>query len=139
MALRRLVRLAEALPEAPGDGEDKGYADSRQALLDTLVMAKPTRDRLLGVLGISEAPGDHLARHPRHWQALRVAYRRALLAIAARDVCGTTDVTQVAAELADLAAATLRAALEIAAEERPEDAAACRLAVIGRAGAAGGS
>ncbi|WP_344317952.1 bifunctional [glutamine synthetase] adenylyltransferase/[glutamine synthetase]-adenylyl-L-tyrosine phosphorylase, partial [Streptomyces javensis] len=168
LALRRLVRLVEALPEAPGDGDDEGCADSRQTLLDALVTARPIRDRLLGVLGVSEALGDHLARHPRHWQALlayeptaphptasgferalaegiwgkpgvgltrsdalRVAYRRALLAIAARDVCGATDVTQVAAELADLAAATLRAALEIAAEERPEDAAACRLAVIG--------
>ncbi|MGW7658359.1 bifunctional [glutamine synthetase] adenylyltransferase/[glutamine synthetase]-adenylyl-L-tyrosine phosphorylase, partial [Streptomyces tendae] len=52
-------------------------------------------------------------------------------AIAARDVCGTTDITQTAAELADLATATVRAALEIAAEEQPQDAAACRLAVIG--------
>ncbi|GAA2333409.1 bifunctional [glutamine synthetase] adenylyltransferase/[glutamine synthetase]-adenylyl-L-tyrosine phosphorylase [Streptomyces cuspidosporus] len=164
LALRGLVRLVEALPpggDAPGGG-------SRQALLDTLVTAKPLRDRLLGVLGASEALGDHLARHPGDWQALvtyesadlhpttpeferalaegvwgeagegrprpdalRVAYRRALLAIAARDVCGTTDVAQAAAELADLATATLRAALEIAAEEQPEDAAACRLAVIG--------
>ena len=63
--------------------------------------------------------------------ALRVAYRRSLLAIAARDVCGTTDVAEAAAELADLATATLRAALEIAYEEAPEDAAVCRLAVIG--------
>ncbi|MGV9855768.1 bifunctional [glutamine synthetase] adenylyltransferase/[glutamine synthetase]-adenylyl-L-tyrosine phosphorylase, partial [Streptomyces sp. NPDC003442] len=168
LALRMLVRLVEALPETPEDGDDKECADSRQTFLDTLVAAKPIRDRLLGVLGTSEALGDHLARHPRHWQALvtyepadlhltasgferaltegiwgkpgvgltrpdalRVAYRRALLAIAARDVCGTTDVTQAAVELTDLATATLRAALEIAAEERPEDAAACRLAVIG--------
>ncbi|MGW2256297.1 bifunctional [glutamine synthetase] adenylyltransferase/[glutamine synthetase]-adenylyl-L-tyrosine phosphorylase [Streptomyces sp. NPDC001780] len=168
LALRGLVRLVEALPESPEDGDDKERADSRQALLDTLVAAEPLRDRLLGVLGASEALGDHLARHPRHWRALvsyeaadpppttagfeqalaegvrggpgaglprpdalRVAYRRALLAIAAREVCGTTDVTQAAAELADLATATLRAALEIVAEERPEDAAACRLAVIG--------
>ncbi|WBB64693.1 bifunctional [glutamine synthetase] adenylyltransferase/[glutamine synthetase]-adenylyl-L-tyrosine phosphorylase [Streptomyces sp. WMMC500] len=156
-ALLGLVRLAEAL--AP---------ERRQALLDTLVAAKPLRDRLLGVLGASEALGDHLARHPDDWEslatyeavdlhpmtseferalaegvwgargagmpradALRVAYRRALLGIAARDVCGTTDVVQAAAELADLATATLRAALEIAAEEQPEDAAQCRLAVIG--------
>src|SRR5690606_13272091 len=63
--------------------------------------------------------------------ALRAAYRRCLLAIAARDVCGTTEVTETAAELADLATATLRAALEIAAEEAPDDAACCRLAVIG--------
>jgi glutamate-ammonia-ligase adenylyltransferase len=69
--------------------------------------------------------------------ALRTAYRRCLLTIAARDVCGTAEVTQVAAELADLASATLRTALAVAAREQPEDAAACRLAVIGM-GKAGG-
>ncbi|NYI06956.1 bifunctional [glutamine synthetase] adenylyltransferase/[glutamine synthetase]-adenylyl-L-tyrosine phosphorylase [Allostreptomyces psammosilenae] len=62
---------------------------------------------------------------------LRVAYRRCLLGIAARDVCGTVDVARTAADLADLAAATLQTALEIASAEFPEDAAACRLAVIG--------
>nr|MDT0524992.1 hypothetical protein [Streptomyces sp. DSM 41633] len=36
----------------------------------TLVTAKPLRDRLLGVLGASEALGDHLARYPRDWRAL---------------------------------------------------------------------
>ncbi|MER6316048.1 bifunctional [glutamine synthetase] adenylyltransferase/[glutamine synthetase]-adenylyl-L-tyrosine phosphorylase [Streptomyces sp. NPDC001581] len=147
LALLGLVRLAEAQPpdELPG-------------LLDTLVSAKPLRDRLLGVLGASEALGDHLARHPRDWLtlvtyeaadlhpglpeferglaeahdpvALRVAYRRCLLSIAARDVCGTIDVAETAAELADLATATLRAALRIASAAAPEDAARCRLAVI---------
>ncbi|MFD9212630.1 bifunctional [glutamine synthetase] adenylyltransferase/[glutamine synthetase]-adenylyl-L-tyrosine phosphorylase [Streptomyces sp. NPDC087659] len=147
LALRGLVRLVEAQQQ-----------DERQVLLDTLISAKPLRDRLLGVLGASEALGDHLARHPHDWQALvtyessdlhpgvedferelaeatdpvslRVAYRRCLLSIAARDVCGTTDVAQTAAELADLATATLRAALAIARTAAPEDAAACRLAVI---------
>ncbi|WP_149182028.1 bifunctional [glutamine synthetase] adenylyltransferase/[glutamine synthetase]-adenylyl-L-tyrosine phosphorylase [Streptomyces sp. TRM49041] len=147
LALRGLVRLAEA---QPGEGP--------QALTATLVSAKPLRDRLLGVLGASEALGDHLARHPLDWQALvtyeptdlhpgvaefeqdlaaatdpvslRVAYRRSLLAIAARDVCGTTDVSEAAAELADLATATLRAALAIARSAAPADAALCRLAVI---------
>ncbi|MFD3550146.1 bifunctional [glutamine synthetase] adenylyltransferase/[glutamine synthetase]-adenylyl-L-tyrosine phosphorylase [Streptomyces sp. NPDC058655] len=147
LALLGLVRLAEA--QSPED---------RPVLLDTLVSAKPLRDRLLGVLGASEALGDHLARHPRDWQALvtyeaadlhpglaefeqgladahdpvqlRVSYRRCLLSIAARDVCGTTDVQQVAAELADLATATLRAALRIACAAAPQDAAQCRLAVI---------
>ncbi|MDP9612462.1 bifunctional [glutamine synthetase] adenylyltransferase/[glutamine synthetase]-adenylyl-L-tyrosine phosphorylase [Streptomyces demainii] len=168
LALRGLVRLVEALADVPEDGDGTERADSRQALLDILVTAEPLRDRLLGVLGASEALGDHLARHPRHWRALmtygaadprptlsdveqaladgvrgeagaglprsdalRVAYRRALLAIAARDVCGTADVSRTAAELTDLATATLRTALKIAAAERPEDAAACRLAVIG--------
>ncbi|MYS21258.1 glutamate-ammonia-ligase adenylyltransferase, partial [Streptomyces sp. DvalAA-14] len=152
-ALRGLVRLTEALE--PGE---------RRALLDTLVTGKPLRDRLLGVLGASEALGDHLARHPADWHALvtyesadlragvreferglaaadtpdklRAAYRRCLLGVAARDVCGTSDLVRTAAELADLATATLRAALSIAAAEQPADAAACRLAVIamGKAG-----
>ncbi|MFJ7207420.1 bifunctional [glutamine synthetase] adenylyltransferase/[glutamine synthetase]-adenylyl-L-tyrosine phosphorylase [Streptomyces sp. NPDC098789] len=147
LALLGLVRLAEA--QAPED---------LPLLLDTLVSAKPLRDRLLGVLGASEALADHLARHPHDWRALvtyesadlhpglaefergladaadpvalRVSYRRCLLSIAARDVCGTTDVAQAAAELADLATATLRAALRIATAAAPEDAAQCRLAVI---------
>ncbi|MGQ4516124.1 bifunctional [glutamine synthetase] adenylyltransferase/[glutamine synthetase]-adenylyl-L-tyrosine phosphorylase [Streptomyces sp. DW26H14] len=154
LALRGLVRLAEAHGET---GESADGSELR-VFLDTLVTAKPLRDRLLGVLGASEALGDHLARHPEDWRvlatyesadlhpgvtefeqgladaadpiALRVAYRRCLLAIAARDVCGTTDVAETAAELADLATATLRAALAIARAAAPEDAAACRLAVI---------
>ncbi|WP_406057819.1 bifunctional [glutamine synthetase] adenylyltransferase/[glutamine synthetase]-adenylyl-L-tyrosine phosphorylase [Streptomyces sp. NBC_01077] len=147
LALRGLVRLAEAQPET-----------ERQTFTATLLAAKPFRDRLLGVLGASEALADHLARHPRDWESLvtyeaadlhpgvaefeqgladavdavslRVSYRRCLLAIAARDVCGTTDVAQAAAELADLATATLRAALAIARTAAPADAAMCRLAVI---------
>ncbi|MEU3003105.1 MULTISPECIES: bifunctional [glutamine synthetase] adenylyltransferase/[glutamine synthetase]-adenylyl-L-tyrosine phosphorylase [unclassified Streptomyces] len=147
LALRGLVRVVEA-----------GEESERQVLLDTLVTAKPLRDRLLGVLGASEALGDHLARHPRDWRALvtyesadlhpgvaefeqgladavdpdslRVTYRRCLLTLAARDVCGTTGLAQTAAELADLATATLRAALAIARTAAPEDAAQCRLAVV---------
>ncbi|MFJ4849686.1 MULTISPECIES: bifunctional [glutamine synthetase] adenylyltransferase/[glutamine synthetase]-adenylyl-L-tyrosine phosphorylase [unclassified Streptomyces] len=146
-ALTGLVRLVEALDE----GE-------RRTLLDTITAAKPLRDRLLGVLGASEALGDHLTRHPRDWHALvtyehadlhpgtaeferglraaadpdalRAAYRRCLLGIAARDVCGTSDLVQTAAELADLATATLRVALSMAEAEAPADAAQCRLAVI---------
>ncbi|MFF5107193.1 bifunctional [glutamine synthetase] adenylyltransferase/[glutamine synthetase]-adenylyl-L-tyrosine phosphorylase [Streptomyces sp. NPDC000134] len=147
-ALHGLVRLLEAQPGPT----------ARRELLDTLIAAKPLRDRLLGVLGASEALADHLARHAGDWRALvtyeprdlhpgvteferglagaddpvalRVAYRRCLLSIAARDVCGTIDVAQTAAELADLATATLRAALRIAVAAAPEDAALCRLAVI---------
>ncbi|MER6425570.1 bifunctional [glutamine synthetase] adenylyltransferase/[glutamine synthetase]-adenylyl-L-tyrosine phosphorylase [Streptomyces sp. NPDC001137] len=148
LALLGLVRLLEAQPGPT----------ARRELLDTLIAAKPLRDRLLGVLGASAALADHLARHPRDWEALvtyeprdlhpgveeferglaeatdpvslRVAYRRCLLSIAARDVCGTTDLAETAAELADLATATLRAALAIARAAAPEDTALCRLAVI---------
>ncbi|MBZ9639901.1 bifunctional [glutamine synthetase] adenylyltransferase/[glutamine synthetase]-adenylyl-L-tyrosine phosphorylase [Streptomyces sp. PSKA30] len=148
LALHGLVRLLEAQP----------VPTARRELLDTLTASKPLRDRLLGVLGASAALADHLARHAGDWQALvtyeprdlhpgvteferglaeatdpvtlRVAYRRCLLSIAARDVCGTIDVAQTAAELADLATATLRAALGIARAAAPDDAALCRLAVI---------
>ncbi|QJS12294.1 bifunctional [glutamine synthetase] adenylyltransferase/[glutamine synthetase]-adenylyl-L-tyrosine phosphorylase [Streptomyces argyrophyllae] len=148
LALHGLVRLLEAQPGPTAHRE----------LLDTLIAAKPLRDRLLGILGASAALADHLARHPGDWHALvtyephdlhpgvaeferglaeatdpvslRVAYRRCLLSIAARDVCGTTDVAEAAAELADLATATLRAALSLAERAAPQDAAACRLAVI---------
>ncbi|MGV9555307.1 bifunctional [glutamine synthetase] adenylyltransferase/[glutamine synthetase]-adenylyl-L-tyrosine phosphorylase [Streptomyces sp. NPDC003522] len=148
LALRGLVRLLEAQP-----GES-----ARRELIDTVIAAKPLRDRLLGVLGASAALADHLARHPRDWEALvtyephdlhpgveeferglagaddpvalRVAYRRCLLSIAARDVCGTIELAETAAELADLATATLRAALGLARAAAPDDAALCRLAVI---------
>ncbi|WP_328870876.1 bifunctional [glutamine synthetase] adenylyltransferase/[glutamine synthetase]-adenylyl-L-tyrosine phosphorylase [Streptomyces sp. NBC_00287] len=144
LALHGLVRLLEA--------------QSGRELLDTVIAAKPLRDRLLGVLGASAALAEHLAKHSDDWRALvtyeprdlhpgvaeferglaeatdpvslRIAYRRCLLSIAARDVCGTTDVAESAAELADLATATLRAALAIARTAAPDDAAVCRLAVI---------
>jgi glutamate-ammonia-ligase adenylyltransferase len=63
--------------------------------------------------------------------ALRIAYRRALLAITARDVAASADFATVAADLADLAGATLAAALAVARAEDPASAALCRLAVIG--------
>lgn len=148
LALHGLVALLEAQPDPT----------ARRELIDTLTASKPLRDRLLGVLGASAALGDHLARHSGDWQALvtyeprdlhrgvaeferglaeaadpvalRVAYRRCLLSIAARDVCGTIDVEETAAELADLATATLRRALALASSDAPGDAALCRLAVI---------
>jgi len=62
--------------------------------------------------------------------ALRVAYRRRLLHLAARDLTGADGFAEVAAELADLAAAALDAALTIVRSQLPPDAAPCRLAVI---------
>ena len=70
-------------------------------------------------------------------ERLRSAYRRCLLALAARDVVGAVSVEDVGGELADLAAATLSAGLAVALTSLAEDAAPCRLAVIGM-GKAGG-
>ncbi len=69
--------------------------------------------------------------------ALRIAYRRRLLRLAARDLTGAASLDVVMAELADLAAAALQAALAAARAQLPAGAAACRLAVIamGKCGA----
>ncbi|WP_131738654.1 bifunctional [glutamine synthetase] adenylyltransferase/[glutamine synthetase]-adenylyl-L-tyrosine phosphorylase, partial [Actinomadura roseirufa] len=61
---------------------------------------------------------------------LRVAYRRRLLALAGRDLIGVADVAEVAAELADLAAAALTAGLATARAQVPGHG-RCRLAIIG--------
>jgi [glutamine synthetase] adenylyltransferase / [glutamine synthetase]-adenylyl-L-tyrosine phosphorylase len=62
--------------------------------------------------------------------SLRIAYRRGLLRLAARDLTGAVSLDQAAAELADLAAAALEAALAIARAGLPPGAARARLAVI---------
>jgi glutamate-ammonia-ligase adenylyltransferase len=128
-----------------------------QALLAQLAGDAELRQRLLVVLGTSEALGDFLARHPevvadlsssalsptpipldlRREQMLaattadelRVAYHRKLLHIAARDLTALTTFEQSSAELADLAVATLGAALEIARAELGGDA-PCRFTIM---------
>ena len=62
--------------------------------------------------------------------ALRVAYRRRLLHLAARDLTGAVTLDETAAELADLAAAAVEAALAIARARLEPEAGRCRLAVI---------
>jgi glutamate-ammonia-ligase adenylyltransferase len=123
------------------------------------------RTRLAAVLGTSPALADHLRRHPGDWHLLsdadggtgvaqpasmiavvrgatdpgelRIAYRRALLGLAGRDLTGATTIDDVMAELADIAAAALQAALGVARSRLPPGAAGCRLAVIamGKCGA----
>lgn len=162
MALEALLRLADAAPD-------------RDALLQALEDDEGTAMRLLSVLGMSEALGDHLVRHPEQWHqlrdptlgstrppayavraglleavgadpladqpvstieygeavdALRVEYRRVLLRLSSRDLAHHVSVDDVAAELADLAGATLDAALAVARAKVGEDADCCRLAVI---------
>ncbi|SDD61294.1 bifunctional [glutamine synthetase] adenylyltransferase/[glutamine synthetase]-adenylyl-L-tyrosine phosphorylase [Nocardioides lianchengensis] len=161
-ALGALVRLAEAL-------------DDPAVMLRTLCDDEGTAMRLLGVLGASQALGDHLARHPEHWleltdptlgstrppafavragllrvvgadpqdptptatvpdadavDALRVEYRRVLLRLAARDLTHDLGLDDAAAELSDLAAGTLEAALAVARQRVGETAGQVRLAVI---------
>ncbi len=62
--------------------------------------------------------------------ALRVEYRRLLLRLASRDLTHHLGVDDAAAELSDLAAGTLEAALTVARARLGEDADRARLAVI---------
>jgi [glutamine synthetase] adenylyltransferase / [glutamine synthetase]-adenylyl-L-tyrosine phosphorylase len=69
LALLGLVRLLESLGSAarkPAAGRRRSVA----RLTALLRAGGPARDRLLAVLGTSAALGDHLARHPRHWETL---------------------------------------------------------------------
>ncbi|MFL6062716.1 MAG: bifunctional [glutamine synthetase] adenylyltransferase/[glutamine synthetase]-adenylyl-L-tyrosine phosphorylase [Marmoricola sp.] len=162
LALDALVRLHEVAPEP-------------EALLRALEDDEGTAMRLLSVLGMSEALGQHLVRHPEHWReltdpdlgstrpvayavragllqavgadpmaaepvaelpyaeaadALRVEYRRVLLRLVSRDLAHHVSVDDIAAELSDLAAGTLDAALAVARAKVGADAGTCRLAVI---------
>ncbi|MBT8225953.1 MAG: bifunctional [glutamine synthetase] adenylyltransferase/[glutamine synthetase]-adenylyl-L-tyrosine phosphorylase [Dactylosporangium sp.] len=137
LALRQLCRLAAAA------GPD---------LLQALADDQRLRRRILALLGVSSALGDHLVTNPDQWraltgdtpgwplgygdddtstvQALRTSYRRALMRIVVADLTGAYDVEMTMGRLSALADATLAAALRLATRERPGDAAACRLAVI---------
>ncbi|HMU36431.1 MAG TPA: bifunctional [glutamine synthetase] adenylyltransferase/[glutamine synthetase]-adenylyl-L-tyrosine phosphorylase, partial [Marmoricola sp.] len=62
--------------------------------------------------------------------ALRVEYRRQLLRLAARDLADDLALDDAAAELSDLAAGTLEAALVLARAKVGEASEGCRLAVV---------
>ncbi|MGZ4474890.1 MAG: bifunctional [glutamine synthetase] adenylyltransferase/[glutamine synthetase]-adenylyl-L-tyrosine phosphorylase [Nocardioides sp.] len=92
------------------------------ALGSTRPAAYAVREDLLrAVAGLDEGPA---------MDALRVEYRRILLRLASRDLAHHLGLDDAAAELADLAAGTLEAALAIARSLVGEDAALARLAVV---------
>ncbi len=152
-ALLGLVRLREVLPrteqaqvarllaEDSGEGRDRliKLLGASSALTDHLVLhhdqwrdvvdaqIRPHADL---VSALSREVGD-LTGHAAY-DAMRIAYRRQLVQIATVDLM--TDPVeafpQVAAALADLAAAALDTALGIARRET-DDSEQCRLAVIG--------
>ncbi len=164
LALLGLVRLMESLRQTDIDGEDHvgdliaalrhagpgrdrllAVLGASTALVDHLVThpghwrcvtdatrqsAEQRRDALVTAVTDAGARGDILPAY----DALRVAYRRNLLAIAALDLTAERAVDELpptAAALADLAAAALEAALVIARAEVGKAADGCRFAVIG--------
>ena len=120
------VALSDHLARHPTEWRAVAGPDDAPPAADEL------RATLLGAVGAD--PGSPAPRAASGGtaalDALRLAYRRCLLRLAARDLAGHVDVEDVAAELADLAGATLEAALAVARAELPTDAAPCRLAVI---------
>jgi glutamate-ammonia-ligase adenylyltransferase len=110
------------------------HPDQWWLLADDSGRPSPTWLRQHLLLAVGADPDEHEPRaavsDPATLDALRVAYRGALLRLAARDLTGVAGVEQVAAELADLAAATLEAALAVGRAELPADAPPASLAVV---------
>jgi len=97
--------------------------------------AAELRATLLAATGAVPADPQPVARPAETDQgdpatALRAAYRRQLVHLAARDLTGLVTLDQVGAELADLAAAALEAALAIARSQPAAGSVPARLAVI---------
>ena len=93
------------------------------------------RAELLDAVGADTRPAPvATVTGPTGVDALRRAYRRRLLMIAAADLVSPEPLSllpAVAAALADLAAAALEGALALARAEQPDEGAGVRLAVIG--------
>jgi [glutamine synthetase] adenylyltransferase / [glutamine synthetase]-adenylyl-L-tyrosine phosphorylase len=122
--------LGDHLARHPGDwrvlcGEDALRRPSAEQLRATLLEAA-------GAQAADSEPTARAGRAPGvdPALALRAAYRRQLVHLAARDLTGAATLDEVAAELADLAAAALEAALAVARSRLPAGSAPGRLAVI---------
>ncbi len=109
------------------------------ALGSTRPAAYAVRSALLSAVGADPLLESPMATLPltAAADALRVEYRRHLLRLASRDLAHHVSVDDAAAELSDLAAATLDAALAVARARVGEEAHAARLAVLamGKCGA----
>ena len=170
-------RLADAADPDLALGSLARIAANDPSLVPALRTDAALAGRLIPVLGVSSAFGDHLVRHVEDWRllaqeeietsrpsafglerallqavgadpdgppgqavatgtleagmdALRRAYRQRLLLVASRDLAMGLDVDDAAAELADLAAAALQAALALARHQLGPDHSLARLAII---------
>ena len=128
-----LGRLLQILGLSLGFGEFLVRHPECDSILDSDALAEPpvgVRDRIMravdadphSVLPIASGNSDSVLN------ALRIAYRRELLAIASRDLSGGFAMEVIAGWLSDLADAVLQAGLAIARSAVPEPA--CPLAVI---------
>ena len=129
------IALVDHLHRHPGHWREL----TDPTLGSTRPAAYAVRADLLRVVGADPADPEPVATVPDReaCDALRVEYRRVLLRMASRDLAHHVGVDDIAAELSDLAAGTLDAALAIARARMAEDAGKVRLAVVamGKCGA----
>lgn len=111
-----LIRHPEAASVLAKNGEDRDRM-SRDELEQLFVKAVES-------CTCEDESWEHEASY------LRIAYRRRLLALAARDLSGEVAFEDVTAELADLADAVLAACLHLAKATLPDDAVPCKFAII---------
>jgi glutamate-ammonia-ligase adenylyltransferase len=130
---RRLCAVLGA-SSALGDHLARHPADWRALLPDETFASRPTRygltARLLATVGAESPQGAAAGADPEVLDALRRGHRTLLLTLAARDLTEDLAVDDVAAELSDLADATLAAGLCTARAALPAGAEPARLAVI---------
>jgi glutamate-ammonia-ligase adenylyltransferase len=107
-----------------GEATDLPTIDQAAGRIAAAVGADPNAP----VTGTSGTPASLTG--PEAVTALRLAYRRELLVVAAKDLAGELNLSQVTEALADLAGFVLAAGLAIARAGLSPTAAACRLAIV---------
>ena len=136
MRLLSVLGASEALADHLCRHPEHWHELTDPTMGSTRPAAYAVREQLLRSVGAEPADADPVATKPdaEAMDALRVEYRRLLLRLASRDLAHHIGVDDAAAELADLAAGTLDAALAVArqrvAQQLGESARAARLAVV---------
>ncbi|WP_109508631.1 bifunctional [glutamine synthetase] adenylyltransferase/[glutamine synthetase]-adenylyl-L-tyrosine phosphorylase [Nocardioides speluncae] len=132
MRLLSVLGASTALAEHLTRHPDHWLELTDPLLGSTRPAAYAIREGLLNAIGADPQDPTPTATRPdaEAVDALRVEYNRVLLRLAARDMAHHLGVDDVAAELSDLAAGTLDAALAIARARVGEAASTTRLAVI---------
>ncbi len=132
MRLLGVLGASEALAEHLVRHPEQWRELCDPTLGSTRPAAYAVREGLLRAVGADPGEDVPVSRLPdaEAVDALRVEYRRVLLRLASRDLAHDVGVADVAAELADLAAGTLDAALAVARARVGEQHECVRLAVV---------
>ncbi|CAA9383434.1 MAG: Glutamate-ammonia-ligase adenylyltransferase [uncultured Nocardioides sp.] len=132
MRLCSVLGASEALAAHLARHPDQWRELTDPTLGTTRPAAFAVRARLMECVGADPLAEEPVATVPdaAAVDALRVTYRRILLRLAARDLAHHLAIDDAAAELSDLAAGTLDAALAIARARVGDAASSARLAIV---------